>query len=253
MDKTSDSQTVFLRPPVWLPIAVAVIAVTGYIGGKKVETRYQDRVTISVSGEGKVYANPDIAQISFGVQTGRQSTAEGASRMLAEKMNAVIAAVKAKGIEDKDINTQQLSLYPAYDWNEGQQIPRGFEANQQLSVKVRDISKVGDILTAATAAGSNQIGGVNFTIDDPDLLQEQARQEAIKDAREKAIRLASQLGGRLGKIVAFNEGGGGYAPMYREVMMMDAAMGAKEESMPLPIPSGEQEINMMVSITYELR
>lgn len=251
MDQNSQGQTLFLRPPVWLPIVVVCIAVFGYIGGKKVETRYQDRVTISVSGEGKAYANPDIAQVSFGVQTGRQKTAEAAVSSLSESMNKVIAAVKAKGIEDKDINTQQLSLYPAYDWDEGTQIPRGFEANQQLSVKIRDISKVGDILTAAASAGSNQIGGVNFTIDDPEALQAQGRAKAIEDAQKKAVILAQQLGLRLGKIVAFNEGGG-YAPMYREMMMTDGAI-AKAEAPSLAVPVGEQEMTMSVSITYELR
>lgn len=208
--------------------------------------------TISVNGEGEVSAVPDIASLSFGVQTGRQKTAQAAMEQLSTKMNAVIDAIKDEGIEEKDIRTQSLSLHPSYDWEEGKRIDRGFEANQNLRVKVRDLEKIGTVLTAATSAGANQAGGVSFTIDDPDELRAQARAEAIADAEEKAHVLAKDLGVALGKLKGFHEGGGyAPAPMYERAMSMDAGYGGGiEES--IPVPAGEQEVRVNVSLTYEV-
>ena len=251
-----DEHTVRVRPPVWLPIIVAVIAVGGYIAGKSIETRHLDMVTINVNGEGKVYANPDIAQMNFGVQTGRQKTAEDAMKMLSDKMNAVVAAVQKAGIEEKDIVTQQLNLHPSYDWNDGKRVDEGFEANQQLRVKVRDLTKIGDVLTAVTAAGANQAGGVSFTIDDQDAIRAQARQKAIEQAQAKAATLAKELGMQLGRLRGFNEDGS-YIPIAnyaRNEMMMDSmGAGGAVDYAPTPVPSGEQEIRVNVSVMYELR
>jgi hypothetical protein len=170
---------------------------------------------------------------------------------LAKNMNAVMDAVKAQGIEVKDIQTEYLSLSPAYDWKEGVQIDQGFEASQNLRVKVRDLSKIGTVLSAATSAGANQAGGVSFTIDDPELLQNQARTEAIAKAEAKAKELAKELGVRIVKLQGFSEGGGSVPPVYYERAMMDAGIGGGAS--PLPVPSGEQDIIMNVTLTYEVR
>lgn len=243
-----EEKTLFLKPPLWLPLVVALILGGAFIGGKKIETRGEP-ATITVSGEGKVSAVPDIASLSFGMQTGRQPTAQVAMEKLSASMNAVIEAVKKAGIEEKDIRTEYLSLSPAYDWTEKGQVPRGFEANQSLLVKVRDLAKIGPVLSAATAAGANQVGGVSFTIDDPEELMREAREEAIVKAKEKAQALAKDLGVTLGKLRGFNEGGSvPSVPMY-ERAMMDVGMGG----VVLPVPTGEQEIRMSVSLTYEVK
>lgn len=247
-----EERTLFLRPPVWLPIVVALVVGGMYIAGKHIEVRGYNPPIVAVSGEGKEYAVPDIAEVSFGVETGRQKTAADAMKILREKMNAVVDAVKKAGVEDKDIQTQNLSLSPAYDYEEGKRIDRGFEANQSLRVKVRDTEKIGTVLEAAVSNGSNQVGGVNFTIDDPEVLRASAREKAIKDAKEKAKLLASQLGKRLGRLREFQEGGGGYpVPMVR-MMMKDEAYGMGG-GMELPVPTGEQEILVNVTLMYELR
>ena len=111
-------------------------------------------------------------------------------------------------IEEKDIRTEQLMLNPSYDWSDGKQTLRGYEATQSLVVKVRDMDNVGNVLSGVANVGANQIGGVQFTIDDSDTLREQARKEAIEKAQAKAQKLASDLGMRLGKIKGYNEGGG---------------------------------------------
>lgn len=250
-----EEKAIHLRPPVWLPIVVALIAGGLYVAGKHVETRHMDQFTISVSGNGKVSAVPDIATLNFGVQTGRQPTADGAMKMLTDDMTAVIDAVKAVGVEERDIRTQHLSLNPAYDWNEGKRVERGFEATQSLVVKVRDLDKISSVLDAAVKAGANQAGSVGFTIDDPDVLKEKARVEAIDDAKMKAQKLAADLGVTLGSLQGFweEQGYGGPQPMMmRSEAVMDMGYGGGGPIAP-PIPAGEHEVVVQVNLTYKIK
>lgn len=246
-------QTINVRPPVWAILTAVVIGGLFFVIGKNIEAspKPDQYASITVSGDGRVFAVPDIAQISVGMQTGRQPTASAAMANLKTTMDAVIAAIKAQGIDDDDISTQNFWLNPAYDYSNGRQVERGFEAGQSISIKVRDLDKTSDVLGAATAAGANQAGNVNFTVDDPDAKQAEARELAIREAQEKADELADQLGVSLGKILNFNEGyGGGYpVPMYYD----RAGIGGgamSEQAVQLPV--GQQEINVNVSITYEL-
>lgn len=209
--------------------------------------------TITVTGEGKVSAAPDIAEMSFGVTTGVKATSKEASAAIAESMNKVVAAAKAQGIDDKDIRTESFYLNPSYDWNDGRQRLRGYEATQSLRVKVRDLDKVGDVLTAVTDAGANQAGGVEFMLEEPGAKETEARTEAIADAKKKAEALAAQLGQALGDVQSFNENGGGYYPrpmMMAKAESYDMAVGGAPA---MAMPSGEEDITVNVSITYELR
>lgn len=246
----AEEQTLNIRPPVWLPIVVVLLAGGFYLAGKNVEKRATEAPgTITVTGEGKATVTPDIALISFGMQTGRMRTAKEAMNKLSDGMNAVFEAVQRQGVEKKDIATEHFNLNPVYDWTENGQIFRGFEASQSLRVKVRNLDIVSDVIGAATSAGANQAGNVSFTVDDPETKRAEARQMAIDQAKDKAQTLASQLGVRLGVIKNFSEGGGVMPP----IMMMRATMdagGAMEKSIPLPL--GEQEENVTVSITYAL-
>ncbi len=225
-----------------------------FITGQLISARQQARLgspaTISVQGMGKVFAAPDIAVLNFGVNTGRQATAARTLEVLTEQMDAIIAAAMEQGIEEKDIATQYLYLNPAYDWIDGQQISRGFEANQNLSVKVRDVEKIGAVLSAAANAGANQIGGVTMTVDKPEELQRQAREQAIADAREKAGVLADDLDVRLGRITSFVEGAQAGTPAYN--MAYAEGMGGMGGG-GLPVPAGEQEITIYVTLSYEVR
>ena len=250
---TDTSSTLTLRPPVWALLTAVIIAGGFYIGGKYIEVDDRDPPMISVTGEGKVSIAPDVAELSFGVTTGRKQTASLAMESLKKSMEAAFSAVKDQGIEEKDIRTENFSLYPAYDWSNGRQTLLGYEANQSLRVKVRDLDKVSTVLGAATSAGANQAGSVSFIIDDPEGARAQAREEAIVQAKEKAQVLARQLGMSLGEIRGFNEGGGYSPPMPYAARGME--MDASEEKLQAqatPLPAGEQEIQITVSISYEL-
>lgn len=248
-------QTLNIRPPLWLPIVVVIIGGAFYIAGKNIEAENDvtDEGTISVSGDGRVFAAPDIAEISLGFQSGRQPTAAAAMERLKASMDQVIEAVKDQGIEEKDIRSEYFYLNPAYDYADGRQIMRGFEANQSLRIKVRDLDKISMVLGAGTDAGANQAGSVNFTLDDPDAKQAEARQLAIEEAKEKAQELARQLGVRLGDIKSFSEGGGWAPPMYMERQTAAYGMGGADvDQKAVQLPPGEQEIMVSVTLVYEL-
>ncbi|MBI3619356.1 SIMPL domain-containing protein [Candidatus Peregrinibacteria bacterium] len=244
----SDSQTITLRPPVWALLLAVVLGGLFYISGKKIEMRDRTVPTIVVSGEGKAFSVPDIAQASFGVQTDTMASAKIAMDSLQKRMNAVLDATKNAGIAEKDIQTQQFSLSPSYDWNNGTQTLKGYQASETFVVKIRNLDAVGDVLTAATNAGANQAGNVEFTLDNPEATAAKAREDAIAQAKTKAQHLASDLGMHLGRVRAFSEGQAP-TPVPLRMMAMDAGVAAEKS---LPVPAGEQEVQSQVTITYEL-
>lgn len=247
------SDTVSVRPAAWALILPVAIGGAFYLAGKNMELRAprEQPMTISVSADAKVSAPPDIGVLSFGIQTGRQPTAKRAMDLLRQRMTAIVDATKTAGVAEKDIATEQFWLNPAYDYQDGRQVPQGFEASQSLTVKVRDLDKVGDVLSAVTAAGANQVGGVTFSIDEPDSLRAQARERAIEKAKAKAAVLAKGLGMTLDRMTGFSEGG---SVPPRPLMMEKAnfAVGMSADA-GTPIPAGEQEITSEVTLTYELR
>lgn len=250
----SDDRTIItLRPPVWALLLAVLIGGGAYIAGKHIETRDREPVTISVSGEGKTNAVPDVARLSFGIQTERKQTAKEVVAEVSEAMTKALAAVKAAGIQEKDIRSENFSVNPVYDWSERGQIFRGYQAQQSLRVTVRDLDKVSAVLQAATDSGANQAGGVEFTVDDPEAKRSEAREKAIAQARTKAEKMASDLGMRLGKIRGFSEGGGGGYPVPMMARAEMATAGADADMKQVPLPAGEQEIQAYVNITYELK
>ncbi|MBT3293369.1 SIMPL domain-containing protein [Candidatus Peregrinibacteria bacterium] len=241
--------------PVIVSIIAAIILGGSFIAGKVIEAEPNMQPSITVQGEGKIMAVPDIAMLQFGVQTGRQNTAQVAMEVLTTKMNNIISEIKSSGVEEKDITTQNLRLNPAYDYTDGKRKEAGFEANQNLIVKVRDLEQISNILDVAIRQGSNQVGGVSFTIDDIDDLRIEAREEAIADAKDRAQKLADSLGQKLGDFIGYGEGGNGSYPMpmmMDERVMMSRAGGGSDMAAP-SIPAGEQEINVSVSLTYEVK
>ncbi len=206
------------------------------------------RDTIVIAGEGKVTAVPDIATISIGVTTEKASVTD-AQKENTSKMNAVIAKLKEFGIADEDLKTTNYTIYPLYDYPNGRQVQRGFQVSQTVEAKIRDLDKIGEILATAGGLGANQVSGVNFTIDEPEEIRQEARLEALANARQKAEALAEAAGVRLGKIVGFSESVSGYQPPIYFAKQGDMAQeGAAAPS----IETGSQEVVVNVSVTYEI-
>jgi len=216
---------------------------------------------ITVEGEGKATAIPNIATISFTV-TGDAKTASQAQDDATKKINVALAVLKEKGINEKDVKTTSYSVNPKYSYPQpcynapcvyDEQRVIGYQVNQTTEVKVRDTAKVGDVLSALGDAGISQLYGPNFTVEDSDAVRAEARKEAIEKAEAKAKVLAKDLGVHLVRVVSFYENQGGFPVPYYSARA-DAAMGGAMEAKVSPsVPAGENEIVVNVSITYEIR
>ncbi len=208
------------------------------------------RDTFTIEGEGKVSGTPTLAEISFGLLSEGLDVGK-LQHENTQKVNAMIAAVKQLDVAEKDIQTSQYSISPRYDYKDGATKLIGYQVSQSLSVKLRDLSKIGDALTRIGQLGGNQVNGPTFTIDDPSMLKQEARLKALEDARKKAEALSGVLGVKIGRVVTFSESAGGYPqpmPMYRAVEAMDASAGAAAPS----IQSGSLDVMSNVSVTFEV-
>jgi uncharacterized protein YggE len=213
------------------------------------------RQTISVSETGEVYAKPDLAITTFSVLTEALTVAE-AMESNTQKMNAVIEAVKAEGVEDKDLKTTNFSINPRYEYYgvssyypSGNRVLAGYEVSQSLQVKIRDLAKVGKIVQIATEKGSNQSGDLQFTIEEQDALKQQAREEAIAKAKTKAQNLAQSLGVKLVRITNFSESG--EMPYYYGLEKSSAVGFGGGAAVP-QIETGQNRIQVTVYLTYEI-
>ena len=222
--------------------------------------------TITLEGEGEVNAIPDIAKISFTINQ-EALTSKEAQEKVSEIEEKVLTFLKENSIEDKDIKTQSISFYPKYEYRysakvsctefycpptPGKNVIVGYEANQNIEVKIRNTDDVGKIMQGLSELKVSQLDGPNFSIDDEEVLKIEARKKAILDARNQAKILAKDLGIRLGKVVSFSEGQDFYAPMYEKAIAQDSLMISRSSIAP-QIPKGENTIISKVYITYEIK
>jgi uncharacterized protein YggE len=232
-------------------IVGAVIVGAFYFSNK---TDAQDR--FSVSGSGTVYAKADIASLTVGLKTEVKKTAAEATKDSTDKMNAIVLAVKNLGVEDKDVKTTDYQLNPVYNWTEkdGQKLV-GYQVSQNITLKIRDLEKIGDLIAKTTEQGANQVGNIGFTIDDEYDLKNQARALAIEKAKEKAGIIAQESGLKLGKIVGVYENADSYVPTmdYSNVkLQMNSTDAGAAVSSP-SIQSGQNEVKVDVTLTYKIK
>ena len=205
--------------------------------------------TLNVSGTGRVNAVPDVADISIGVVE-QAKEAGAASQKAATSMDAVVQALLGMGIDEKDIQTTSLNLNARYDWNSEPAKIVGWEASNMVSVTVRDIEAVGEVVDTVVNAGANQINGVSFRVEDPTEAQALARTAAVDDARAKAEQLATDAGVEIVGIVTITESGG---QQPQPIYMARAEMAfAADSAAPTPVLPGEVELSVNVAIQYEI-
>ncbi len=206
---------------------------------------------INATSEGKTTVSPDIADVSFSVVS-RGKNPQDLADTNNSKMKAVIDNVKAQGIADKDIKTTGYSLTPDYQYDQQTQrsFITGYTMTQTVEVKIRDLNKVATILAGLTPLGVNQIGGVDFRVDDEDKALAAAREDAINKAKAKAEEMAKASGASLGHLLSVSESSPGPIPYYDSVKSM--GMGAGPAAAPA-IQPGTQEVTVNVSLTYELK
>ena len=202
---------------------------------------------ISVTGQGRAESAPDMATISLGVTT-QQREAAAAMRENATQVAAMLAVLADKGIAARDMQTSNLNLHPRYE-HRNNQAPQvtGFVASNTLTIRVRDLSSLGNVLDAALGVGANQLHGLRFGFADPQAQQDIARQTAIDDARRKAELYAETAGVAALRVISISETGGASS---RPAMMMEAQ--AMSRSADIPIAEGEVTTQAQVTVVYEL-
>ena len=209
-----------------------------------------DGTLLSVSAEASSKRVPDVATISTGVVT-RGADTNTAMRQNAEQMAKVMAALKAAGIPERDIQTSGINLNPQYVYQQNE-TPRitGYEARNTVSVKVRDLTKLGRIMDTLVAQGANELNGPSFEVDKPEEAYDEARRAALEKAQARAEMYAKTLGLRVRRIVSIDEGSGGFRPPLMYGGMRAMAADAKMEA--TQVSPGESSLSVTLNIVFEL-
>jgi uncharacterized protein YggE len=207
---------------------------------------------ISVSGTGTVTVVPDIAILQLGVEV-TSDTVGDARNEAAQAMDRVRASLAEHDIDDDDIRTTSFNIYPQYDFRSEQRRLIGFTVNNQIAVTVRDIDTAGEVLDDAIVAGGDatRVSSISFSVDDPDAVLDEARADAVADARNRAETLASAAGVSVGAPMSISESGGFFpTPIFRAEF---ASAQADDGGFDTPIAPGEQELTVTVQVIFELQ
>jgi uncharacterized protein YggE len=203
---------------------------------------------ISVVGEAQVSAQPDLAMIDGGVTT-EAKTAREASESNNAAMGKVLLALKSAGIPEKDVQTQRLSLQPQYTANpKGPGTVSGYRASNRVSLKLRDLTLLAPTIDLIVNAGANEIGGITFTVAQPSKLLDDARTQAMEDARRKAEIYAKAAGVTLGPAVSIIEEGASQPMILRSKAASSFAARA-----PAPVSIGEETLRISVSVAWAIK
>lgn len=230
--------------------AVALVAV-GCTPETQVTVSPNEATGISVAGVGRVNVVPDIALLNLGVEVTRPTVAEARGEA-ASAMDAVEASLIENGVAEADIQTMFFNIYPQYFYSENEP-PRitGFVVSNQVEVKVRNIDTVTTVLDSAIDAGGDnvRVNNISFTVDQPEQYLDQAREQAVNDARTRAEQLATLAGVELGNIRAISESfGGGIQPPIPMMERSVAQTGGSDSS----LNPGETRITLTVSVTFNV-
>jgi uncharacterized protein YggE len=211
--------------------------------------------TITLSANGVATAAPDTVIVSLGVVT-QGDTAAAALAENNRAMTETLAGLRDAGIEERDIQTSNFSINPNYSYPQapdGTQLPPeivNYQVSNQVTVRIRDIADAGGLLDSVVAVGANSVQGISFTIDDPSELMDNARRDALEEARSAAEVYAAAANVTLGDIIAISEGGG-YQP--QPVMMFREADAQSAAAPAVPLAGGEQEVTANVTVTWTLQ
>jgi uncharacterized protein YggE len=203
--------------------------------------------TVTASGQGTVAATPDQAQMSFGV-TRQDENAEAALEAASKVADDITAAVKKAGVADEDIQTQSVNVFPLTTDSGGKITITGYQASLSVSVTVRDLGTLGEIITAATGAGADTINGPSFTIDQDAEYREDAIQRAVEDARRSAEAMASAAGKQVGEVLRLSA-----SDVFAQPLPFAAAESRAADAAAVPIEPGTLDVSANVTVVFELK
>jgi uncharacterized protein YggE len=238
-------RTKLVIPIIMLIAAVALSACSGSIQFGQAQLR-----TINVTGNSQVILDPDIAYVSIGVHT----EAENAKSAVANsntQTQAVIDAIKAKGVEAKDIQTTNFSVYQQQKFAPtGEELGTFFMADNTVYVTMRDITKIGDILDVSIAAGANNIYGITFDVQDKETALASGRDEAMADAKAQAEELVKAAGATLGTVQSISYYSNPPTPIYYDSKAASMGVGGGAS---VPISAGQLTLTVSVNVVYGIK
>jgi len=247
--------------PVSLGLAL-VLAVAGLCGCNTEDTTVGKLATIQlssqqegiwVSGRGEVTVTPDIAILRLGIVAQEANVAEAQTRA-SEAMDKVMTALTDSGVAEKDIQTRYFNIRQRTKWDreKEEETVIGYQVTNMVTAKIRDMDKVGSIIDAVAEAGGDltRIDNLNFSVDDPSVYYEEARGEAMADAKARAEQLAELAGVSLGKPTYVAEGA--QPPIYERVYYEQAGGTPVPAPAPPPISPGEIEVSLTVQVAYSI-
>lgn len=206
----------------------------------------QSEHTITIDAQGKVSVKPDVAVTTMGMISEAPTVAE-AQKKNTDVMNALIEKVKGLGVESKDIQTTSYNVYPQYSYKDNDQVLKGYQVSQNVTVKIRNLDAANKILALAGEVGANNVNGLTFTVDDRDQYKDQARKQAMDKVYQKAQALSRALGVRVVGVVSYSEyDADASGASYKAEGM--GGMGASPS-----VEAGNTEVTINVNVTYEIR
>lgn len=255
----------------WAAIAVGVL-LAGFSSVGYVKTYYKsinpsEFRNYAVTAEGKVVAVPDVASFTFSVVSEiNGDDISGLQEENVKKVNQIIDYIKSEDVDKKDIKTQTYNLNPRYQYFSCRRVydingvskpcppPEivGYTLTQKVAVKVRDFSKIGDILSGAVSNGANNVSQLSFVVDDIEAVKNVARADAIAKAQEKAESVADAGGFKIGKILSISEGYAS-APVYKMYAAESMDMGMGGEAPAPTIEPGSQDVTVNMTLVFEMR
>jgi len=232
-------------------VLIAGVIVTALLRDRLVASQYRQ---VTVNGQGRVSYEPDLAVVNLGVQIDKVKQPEEALNQLNAKVKKIVEAVKAEGIASEDITTQSYSLYAQYDYKDNVSTVSGYNANQQLSIKVRDYDvkpeRLNKVIGAASKAGANQINNLGFDSTQMNDLKQQARILALRDAQSKSVSLTAAAGVKIKNIAGWWE----TVQSTTDVSGYGLGGGAeKGASTPAQVSSGSHEVVIDVGVNYNIK
>ena len=254
------------EPAVKSPVASSVPAVvdvsrSGGVYAPALLQAANSQAGIWVTGQGSISLEPDLVLLNVGVET-MGDTVATARGDAATAMDAIIQAVKAHGLSDRDIQTRSFNIWPRYEYPEvtisgtrtRQQVLVGYTVSNTAAIKIRDMSTVGEIIDNVADAGGNatRINGINFTIEDPKSFMDQLREEAVKDAIAKAEQFAGLTGVSVGSLVFISEVGGA-SPVVRDFARAEGFALAQAAPAPTSVSGGELELSLNVQVVFAIQ
>ncbi len=207
--------------------------------------------TIAVEGAAETFAKPDTAAVSFSV-TKKANNVDIAMNSVNKRMSELVNQLKGVRVDEKDIKTTNYSVQPEYSYNEGKQTFEGYRVTQSITIIIRELENTSKVLATVNSAGVDNVSQLSFYVDDTEAINEQLRSEAINNAKDKAKKIAKDLGVSLDGVVSYDEYGNNNIepyPVYdKSYAVADAAPVAEAV-----VPTGENQFNANVTVIYKIQ